>query len=370
MLRALCFSAMTLAVVLSFTIDARLVAHRTAVSPYTFHRDVLPILEAHCGRCHQDNGVSGVSLLRYETARAVTWPMRQALAAGHMPPWFAEGAFKAPARLTARELNMLLTWATGGAPEGRPQPRNARPSPPAWSLGQPDVVLPMPSAFTMADDRREFVHEVELPSRRIRGRLIRAVDLRPGTPGMVRQAEIMFRTGARTEMLGLWQAGEEAMSLEGAAVQVPRNASLVLRIHYQNRDARPIADRSELGVYFAAAGAKPLRAIEVAAEAARETILPVDRRSLAVAIRPITGPSGAWIRISVIEGNGSRKDLARIQLREGWERRYVFETPVLLEPQSRMAVSVIPSEGGLWASLTGQPVASSSSARIAIEVIN
>jgi hypothetical protein len=143
----------------------------------------------------------------------------------------------------------------------------------------------------------------------------------------------------------------------------------VLRIHYQNRSAQRIADRSELGVYFAAAGARPLRAIEVGADIAKETILTVDRRSHAVAIRPISGPSGAWIRLSVVEADGSRKDLARIQLRDGWERRYVFDSPVLLEPRNRIAVSLMPSEGGLWTSLTGQPVASNSSARIAIEVI-
>ena len=123
-------------------------AHKPITSPYTYNEDVFPIVRDRCGRCHVADGVAPMSLLTYKDA--VPWgeSIRTELVAGHMPPWTVESGsatFKNAQHLTARELNVLLTWATGGTPLGQPEHAPAAPAAGnGWRLGTPDLVLPLP----------------------------------------------------------------------------------------------------------------------------------------------------------------------------------------------------------------------------------
>src|SRR5579864_6586375 len=98
-------------------------AHKPITSKYNYNDDVFPILRDKCGRCHVDGGVAPMSLMTYEEAFPWAESIRAELVASHMPPWGAQpgfGSFKHTERLTAEELDILLTWATGGNPRGRP----------------------------------------------------------------------------------------------------------------------------------------------------------------------------------------------------------------------------------------------------------
>src|SRR5215216_885157 len=131
-------------------------AHKPITSPYTFNDDVFPVVKEKCGSCHVSGGVAPMSLLTH--AEAVPWgeSLRAELMAGHMPPWPIDSPatrFRNVQPLTARELNVLMTWASGGTPLG-----SAGKSPSAatretrWPLGTPDVVMAMPSEVTIAAD--------------------------------------------------------------------------------------------------------------------------------------------------------------------------------------------------------------------------
>jgi hypothetical protein len=361
---------LALVIVSGLAFNSAVIAHRTVVSPYTFHRDVVPILEARCGRCHEDGSASGLPLFRYERARAEIWPIQLRLIRGHMPPWFAEGAFKSPAPVTARELNILMTWASGGGPEGLPVPRNPRPSP-AWPMGPPDVIVPMPAAFTFTGEQPEQIHEVALQPRQIAGRMIRAVDLSPGTPAIVRSAEIIARSGAREQVLGLWQPGDLPTPFAvPAGFRMPRNASLVLRVRYQRHYGDPASDRSEVGVYFAESRAADIQTLTFSAEPSRPETHTLRGRARAVAIRPIGGPSGSWVRFTAIGADGARTELARLQIQRAWTRRYVFDTPVTIPAGNKIEVSVIPSESQQWTVLTGEPSEPDSAVRVALEFVD
>src|SRR5215207_4555672 len=124
-------------------------AHKPITSPYTFNDDVFPIVKEKCGSCHVSGGIAPMSLLTH--AEAVPWgeSLRAELMAGHMPPWPIDSPptrYRNVQPLTARELNVLMTWASGGTPTG-----SADKSPPGatrdarWPLGTPDLVLPLPS---------------------------------------------------------------------------------------------------------------------------------------------------------------------------------------------------------------------------------
>jgi hypothetical protein len=138
-------------------------AHKPITSPFTYNEDVFPILRERCASCHVPDGVAPMSLVTYEDT--VPWgeSIRVELLAGHMPPWSVDTAatrFRNVRPLTARDINVLLTWATGGTPLGNPE---KSPQPVVlerrWSLGTPDLELPMPREFTLPEGKQEDIAE-------------------------------------------------------------------------------------------------------------------------------------------------------------------------------------------------------------------
>jgi len=66
-------------------------------SQVTFHKDVEPILQRSCQRCHNPNSLAPMSLLTYAQARPYAREMKRrtalrnaAWSRGAMPPWFLE----------------------------------------------------------------------------------------------------------------------------------------------------------------------------------------------------------------------------------------------------------------------------------------
>ncbi len=59
----------------------------------TFAKDIAPVLQSKCQRCHQPNGVAPMSLVTYEVrpwAKAISARTKIGPHAGVMPPWFME----------------------------------------------------------------------------------------------------------------------------------------------------------------------------------------------------------------------------------------------------------------------------------------
>ena len=66
-------------------------------------------------------GVAPMSLMTYDDAFPWAESIRAELVAAHMPPWNADegyGEIKRAHTLTPKELDVILTWATGGNPRG------------------------------------------------------------------------------------------------------------------------------------------------------------------------------------------------------------------------------------------------------------
>ena len=122
-------------------------AHKAITSKYTYNDDVFPILRDKCARCHVAGGVAPMSLMTYDEAFPWAESIRAELVANHMPPWNAEegfGAFKAAHTLSPRELDIILTWATGGNPRGQlDQKLPAIALKNDWTMGAPDLALPL-----------------------------------------------------------------------------------------------------------------------------------------------------------------------------------------------------------------------------------
>lgn len=97
--------------------------HEPELSRHTYWGEVRPLLERECASCHSGESPAPVNLMRY--ADALPWAnsiARQVLER-RMPPWLPEdgaGALAHARTLDERETDLLVDWAIGLAPEGRP----------------------------------------------------------------------------------------------------------------------------------------------------------------------------------------------------------------------------------------------------------
>jgi hypothetical protein len=357
---ALALTLVTIGVVLNVAPGS---AHKPITSPYTYNDDVFPILRDRCGRCHVSGGVAPMSLMTH--AEAVPWgeSIRTEVLAGHMPPGAvdeAPGRFRNAPGLSPREMDLLLTWVTGGTPIGsadkdpKPIARDA-----AWPLGAPDLVLPLPTESVLAADDRERTTEFIVPTGITERRFVRAVDLQPGTAAMVRAATIAVRTAAASgagaapeRTLALWLPGEDPIALDaGLGFELPASAELVVRVLYRKTweyERKELRDRSTVGLYFAPASAAAVQALRLAPDftavasadrfAFRRT-LTEDARVLA--IYPDAGLNNTSVRVVAARPDGTRADLIAFHPRPDWTRRYWFREPIQLPRGTTIEVTAV-----------------------------
>jgi hypothetical protein len=265
-------------------------------------------------------------------------------------------------------MDMLLTWASGGNPRGSLDQK----LPPVglktdWPGGTPDVEIPQPDAFTLAADKMADTHEFTSATGRAAARWGRAVDLRPGTPSIVRSAAI-FVKGAPDQVLARWLPGHDAPpKLAGAAFRLPAGAELVARVRYKKTwsyEGKALSDRSTVGIYFAdAAAATPLTPVTVTSQEVPSTkgqtftfSRTIDEDVRALAISPDQVPDNLALQVEAVRPDGSRTPIIRFATRPEWARRYWFAEPLSLPRGTRVEVHGKVLDPDLVAAAFGGPV--------------
>ena len=314
-------------------------AHKPITSKYTYNADVFPIVRDRCAGCHVAGGIAPMSLLAYKDALPWAESIRQELIAERMPPWFADPtgpAVRGAHSLSGSEIDTLVTWATGGTPEGdaakRPSEYQVSHD---WAAGPPDAVLAPDSPYTVPPAVQDETHEFTIRTAFGGPRWIRGADLRPGDPTMVRDATMTIEGGP---LVLAWVPGERPiMTPDDAGFLLPSGARLLLRVHYRKswQDERAAKiDSSKLGLYFGAdsAARRPERSIDAGQI--------VDRPVSVLSIYPVVDkPYGS---LEVRAGTSSGPPIVLLRLhspRPGWPRRYWLEEPVPLPAGSRIEIA-------------------------------
>jgi mono/diheme cytochrome c family protein len=119
----------------------------------TFSKDIAPILQRSCQKCHRQDGVAPMSLVTYEEvrpwARSIKTRTSIGPRAGVMPPWYVEKnigiqKFKNDPSLSEEEIAKIAKWADNGAPRGNPAdmpPARTWDDASKWSIGTPDLIV-------------------------------------------------------------------------------------------------------------------------------------------------------------------------------------------------------------------------------------
>jgi hypothetical protein len=255
------------------------------VSPPTFYKDVVPILQEKCQSCHRSGEAAPMPLVTFEQTRPWAHKMAAQVEMRMMPPWFADpryGKFANDPSLSAEQIATLTAWANAGAPAGNladaPAPRKWSAG---WNIPQPDVVVKMPKPVEIPA-RGEVEYTYEIVATHFAGdKWVQMVEVRPSsaahvhhavvyirppdsawlrqapvgepfTASMLRDPEERRQAHETTSDLLLVYAPGSAPDLwpDGMAKFVPAGSDLVFQMHY-TANGEAASDETSVGLVFA-----------------------------------------------------------------------------------------------------------------------
>jgi len=94
--------------------------HDIITTKITFDREISRILYQRCAECHNTGGLA-FSLLTYAEVRPWAVAIKEEVEERRMPPWGAVkgfGDFRNDESLTPEQVELIVGWVSGGAPEG------------------------------------------------------------------------------------------------------------------------------------------------------------------------------------------------------------------------------------------------------------
>ena len=255
-----------------------------ASSVPTFYRDVLPILQTHCQRCHRAGEMAPMPLETYEQARRYAGAIEQVTRTKKMPPWFADpqfGKFANDPSLTPAQIATLADWAAAHTPMGNPQD-----APPpvhwtaGWNIAKPDIVLQMPVAKKIPASGDVPYQYIIIPTHFQQDRWIRMAEIRPSNRMVVHHAVAYVRDPGSQWLRGapigvpfsaddlptpaqrrdaMWTTSDILLVYapgsspdrwpEGFAKLVPAGSDIVLQMHYTTH-GMATEDRTRIGLVF------------------------------------------------------------------------------------------------------------------------
>lgn len=98
--------------------------HDPITTKVSWSREVGPLVQARCVRCHRPDGRAPMSLATWEDARPWARAIREEVLTRRMPKWHAArgyGDFANDPSLSPFEIALIVAWVDGGAPKDPPK---------------------------------------------------------------------------------------------------------------------------------------------------------------------------------------------------------------------------------------------------------
>jgi hypothetical protein len=248
----------------------------------TFTKDIAPILQRSCQRCHRPNSIAPMSLLTFQETRPWARAIREAVLRRNMPPWFIDRhvgiqSFKDDTSLNDGEIAIIAAWAENGAPEGNPAhmppPRQFDDSD-QWHIGKPDWIVPSPVKLTVKPKQADWWGNLVADTGLTEDRYIKAVETKPSPGGGVRVVHHVVSSIIDPDgVTDLGTLNEYAVGKNGD-VYPPDSGKLLkagsrvqFSIHYHSV-GQEITDQTAIGLVFYPKGYVPkhvVRTVQVGA---------------------------------------------------------------------------------------------------------
>jgi hypothetical protein len=256
--------------------SAALLPAFTSSAAVTFNHDIAPIIYQNCSPCHRPDEAAPFPLLSYHDVQRKAKTIDRVTASREMPPWKAEPAsyeYRDERRLTTNQIALIQQWVAAGMPEGN---ATEKPEPPkftsGWLLGEPDLVVEMPTAFHVPADGPDIYRNIPVQLGLTEDKWITAMEMRPSARAVVHHVLYFadgsgkiherpsqgtepgfsgMRAGGASIPLGGWAVGAQPHFLpDGFAMGVPKGSDLVVQYHF-HPTGKPEVEKSKIGFYFA-----------------------------------------------------------------------------------------------------------------------
>jgi Copper type II ascorbate-dependent monooxygenase, C-terminal domain len=265
-------------------VSARFPGEAESTPAPTFYRDILPIVQQHCQRCHRPGEIAPMPLVTYDDVKPWARQMAKDTRSKRMPPWFADpccGHFSDDPSLTEAQISTLSAWAETKAPG---DPRDAPPPPhwtEGWNISPPDVIVKMPKPVPVpAEGDIEYTYEI-VPTDFKEDKWIQMSEIRPSSRQHVHHSVVYIRPPDSKWLRGAplntpftatslsdpalrHQAHETTSDLllvyapgsspdrwaDGMAKFIPAHSDLVFQMHYTT-NGQAGNDQTSVGLVFA-----------------------------------------------------------------------------------------------------------------------
>lgn len=254
----------------------------------TFSKDVAPILNRSCVRCHRPGQNTPMSLLTYETARPWARSIKERVVRREMPPWHVNRhagikEYKDDPSLSDAEIQTIVRWIDGAAPRGNEAdlpPMPTFPSDDSWSIGQPDLIVAAPK-YTVKANMADWFGSFYVESGLAEDRWVKAVEVKPGDKRVVHHTIVYSvqndeedlaaliperepdgfnrRNGTRLIEYAIGNLGD--VYEDGTARLLKAGAKLHFAAHYH---AMPedVTEQTRVGIVFYPKGYKPRHIVQ------------------------------------------------------------------------------------------------------------
>ena len=334
-------------------------AHKAITSKYNYNEHIFPILRDRCAGCHFEGGPTPMSLTTYRDALPWAESIREQLMAQKMPPWYADPIgpkVRGGHDITTGEIDALITWSVGGAPEGALATESPTYDVPEaqWSAGAPDLKIQMPAEHSLPPGKIEETVEVTLDTGLKEETWVNAVDLLPGNRSVVRDAVVSLQNGP---VLAAWVPGHQpTQAPSGAAFKLPAGAKLTLQMHYKKHwtdEQNTVSDQSTVGLYYTEAplSGRELEALTVKAADAPEDShetrtfgTPFTSNARVMGVRASFDEAYAQVDVDAVLPAGRRITIMKLRSAQPqWHRRYWLQEPIEIPQGAKLEVTARPS---------------------------
>jgi uncharacterized protein (TIGR03437 family) len=266
----------------------------------TYNEHIAPIIYGNCTKCHRPGQVAPFSLMSFEDVRSHARTITTVTQSRYMPPWKPEPgwtSYRDERRLSSAQISLIQQWVDGGMPPGDPAKAPLVPQyTDSWQLGTPDLIVEMPTAFSVPADGPDVYRNFVVPTKLTSDKWVRAIELKPSARSVVHHALFFSDTtgGALAQEkktndgqpgfpgfgtiltvgnplaalnggLGGWVPGTTPAFLpQGVAMPLPAGSDFLIQTHF-HPNGLPQTEKTVVGLYFGPQPARLMTQLQVPA---------------------------------------------------------------------------------------------------------
>ncbi len=329
-----------------------------------YAKDVAPIIQEKCATCHQPGGLGPMPLTTYESIKAFSPMIREALRTHRMPPFQPDvtvGHWAPNEGLSSQQLRTVVHWIEAGAPRGAGEDPLAKIAfqAPEWPLGKPDLVIDLPVVDVPATGVLPYQKPV-IDTGMTEGRWMKASAFRVTDRRVLHHVTTGLRapnddgvhvtlTEARAGIGGQGPGRTVNLTPPDMGIWIPAASKIAFETHYTPY-GKATTEKTKMGLYFYPKGQEPKYPMRVHGLYDMGITIPagaewhpeiayedIPKDMLLYGLTPHAHVRGASTQVSIIFPDGREEVVLAVpKYQFDWQCEYYLAEPILVPAGSRI----------------------------------